>query len=464
MAETRRRMDVSIEIDLWDWPAGSKKSTIDATKDFITYRFQKTIKNPEGTCQLTVVPQRASTHILDILSTLDVVRIYEFGKLKFLGYIQRIGYTGQIDPQTGMPHRDAIVTCKQFGSLLYSASIGLGLGTALGNPEDQLFGAATKLSKDIADAVVDGTSYAELVGVVVDSFKSYLTSIGASNFLTYLDEYLDISTGLTSKESPLIPRTYELFTGTEQTLTFWQVVDQLVQRPFNEFWIDNGPRKVSIDGSDVTLPSKACLVFRPVPFNGTVVGGGSPGNAFDSLPEIVIDKDHLTRFDLSRGMDEVFTFFAVKEPAFSPSDLERLLLGQAVVDTDRLGKYLFKPFITELFYTRVESADGSSVETTKADSEAAAKDGATTLYNWFNLNEDFLSGVITMMVPSDNDKDPKIGQKVSVSGIEGFFYVEGIAHTWRYGGALMSNLTVTRGYNRTKKILLKDRLFTRNRI
>lgn len=460
MSEYGRRIRIRILLDLWKWPQGSLSDTIDITNDVLNYRFQKTIKDPSGSCQIALLPQRADTHIMDIVNPMDVIRIYEFDTLKFVGTINRVSYGGSIG-QDGKPSRNATLTCQQMGGLLTTASVGLGLGTALGLESDGLIDAAAELNLAILEATTEGLNFASITKIIIEGFRKYLSAIGASNFATYLDQYFDASTGLVGKESPKLPRTFEMFTGTEQAVTFWQVVDQLVERPFNELWIDNGPRKVSIEGNEVSLPEKACMVFRPTPFNGTV-GRGASDQAFDSLPEVHVDQNHLLSFDLSRSMDEVFTMYSVKEPAFQLSDIARLLLGQAVVDKDRVGKYLLKPFITELFFTRMETAEGEDQEFTRGQMETAALQSATTLKNWFENNDQFLSGAISHMVPNDPTLDPKIGQKVSVYGIEGFFYVEGIAHTWQYQGPLRSDLTVTRGFNRGRKIELKDRIFRRS--
>jgi hypothetical protein len=346
---------------------------------------------------------------------------------------------------------------------LVYASIGLGMGTALGRPEAGLYDAAKTLSTDLLNATTDGVTYSEMLTILYDSYLTFLNGIGAGAFATYLEEYFDPSSGLTDESAPALPKNFELFTGTEMSLTFWQVAEQLVERPFNELWIDNGPRRVHIGGKDVTLPEKSCFVFRPTPFNGTVSKSGE-GSAWDAIQEIEIPNDYLLRFSLSRSMDEVYTFYSVKEPAFQLSDNARILLGKFALDKDRLRKYLFKPLITELFYTRVESTDGETQEVTSGEAEGVAENSAKTLLNWFKRNDEYLSGVLSMMVPGPDEaeNDPKIGDKVRVSGIEGTFYVEGIAHTWSYQGPLKSDLTVTRGDNDGKKIELKDRIFRRN--
>lgn len=460
MSEYGRKINIRIEVDIWKWPEGSLDRTINITNDILNYRFQKTIKAPQGSCQLSVLPQSATTHIMDILKPMDVLRIYEFGEVKFIGFITRVSYTGAIGSD-GKPNRNATITCQQFGGLLQTANVGMGLGTALGLESDGLIDAAGQLSTAILNGIHDGISFAEIVGLLYTSFRDYLEEIGASNFLTYLSQYFDASAGLSNADVPAIPRTYELFTGTETSLTFWQLAEQLAQKPFNELWVDNGARSVTIGGSNVRLPEKACMVFRPTPFNDTVTETGTT-KLWNGMPEIAIPADYLLRFDLARSMDEVYTFYSVKEPAFQLADIPRLLLGKAKVDTDRLGKYLFRPLITELFYTRVESVDGDSQEITSGQAEGVADRAAQTLLNWFQRNEDYLSGSVQIMVPEDDSLDPRIGEKVSVYGIEGTFYVEGIAHTWQYQGPLKSDLTLTRGYNGGSRIELKDRIFRRN--
>jgi hypothetical protein len=163
-------------------------------------------------------------------------------------------------------------------------------------------------------------------------------------------------------------------------------------------------------------------------------------------------------------MDEVYTVYSAKPSAFAMSDIARVLDGKWDVDEERLGKYLFKPLFINLYYTRMESNTDKENEVAKGDIDEVAQNDADTLRAWFEKNDEYLTGTISHMVPSDNNKDPKIGDKVRAEGIDGEFYVEGIAHTWRYQGALESTLTVTRGYNRTEPIKLAGKIFKRNRI
>lgn len=472
MSEYGRLVTLKVYLDIWEWPGAVKKDTLDLTNDILNYRFQKTIKSPQGTCQIAMLPQSLSTNIMDIVKPMDVIRIEEFGTLKFIGYVQRVSYGGSIGGD-GKPSRNATITCQQMGGLLVYTSVGFGLGTSLGLKDDGLIAASTKFVDVLKKAVGDGTAFAEILKILVKELYTYIKAISskaASNagrkdtsgdITTYLDEYFDVSSGLVGKDAPAAPKLWQLFTGTEQSLNFWGIAEQLVERPFNEFWIDNGPRKVSIEGKNVDLPAKTCLVFRPTPFNGSKRAGTDP-NAFDALEALEIDKNHLVSFDLSRSMDEMYTMYSVREPAFGFSDNFRYLTGQFSVDNDKVSQYLMRPLMTDLFFTRQETSKGDKAEKTDGSLQEIAKNSADTLYNWYHNNDLYLSGVISMMVPSNPEKDPKIGQKVKVYGLEGDFYVEGIAHTWSYQGPMKTDLTVTRGFNKGKKMVLTDRIFNRS--
>jgi len=442
VADTIRRPKIKVEIDRWDWPAdgnGSLIETRDVTNDVLNYRFQKSIKTISGSCQISILPQRATVHILDEISNMDVVRIYEFDVLKFIGYVTRVSYDGSIG-QDGKPNRGATITVKQMGGILESASLGLGLGVGLGADKDWMV-ASKILLYALIRASADGTSFSEILALVIDSWYKFIGKLGATGF-----------------------QKYSLYTGTEMSITLWETVQQIVDSPFNELWIDNGPREVSVNGNTVSLSEKASLVFRPTPFNGRVVDKGAPMNEFDALPIIFIDRDHLTGFGIAKSMDEVYTTYAVKEPAFLLSDVTRIFLGQHIIDSPKVNQFLFKPLVTELFFTRMVSQDGSKDEVTKGTLEGVALDGATTLKNWFTNNDKYISGAISMMVPSDATQDPRIGDRIQVYGVDGYFYVEGISHVWTYGGSLRSDLSVTRGFNGSVPMTFKNSLFVRGEI
>ena len=161
--EYGRRVDVQVLLDRWEWPAGQLVETLDIKNDLLNYRFQKTIKTPEGTCQMAVLPQRADAHMLDIVKPMDVIRIIEFGTLKFLGYVQRVSYDGAIGAD-GKPSRTATITCKGMGALLVSASVGFGMSAGFGPPDDSLITAAATVAAGLfPDAAATPLAWARLI-------------------------------------------------------------------------------------------------------------------------------------------------------------------------------------------------------------------------------------------------------------------------------------------------------------
>lgn len=471
MADITRQINIEVQVDRWTWRGEARKeNTYTLTPGVLSYRFQKSIKNPGGSCQVSLIPQieqndKTIVNVLNITRPMDVVRIREFGQLKFIGYVTRVAYSGAINPSTGKPTRVAIITCQQFGNLLATSSIGFGLGTALGT-EQTLFVAARDLQTAFINA--GSASYVEFLSILIQVLRTYLQGIGITGFIRYLNEYIDTESGLISTEEPGIPRIVKLFDGTETSVTFWSLAEKLSQKPFNELWIDNGPRRVYIDGRRHELQNeRSILIFRPTPFNGTVVQG-TIQNQFDAIEEIHIPRDYFLQFDLSTSMEEVYTFYSVKNATFGLSTIARTILGEPIVDEQLIDKYLLKPFVTELFYSRTEKVRSDEISAPTDRFIRASEDAAQTLKNWYEHNEDYYSGVITIMVPDENQAgfaDPRIGDKISVEGIRGAFYVEGIAHIWQYNGALKTNLTVTRGFNYQsggRPVVIDDALFTRN--
>lgn len=465
MTSFTRKPDIKILVDIWDWKTGSIDDTLDITGDIISYRFQKSIKTPKGSCQIQSNPQTSSAHLLDSLSAMDVVKIFEFGILKFQGYITRLSYSGMIDSSSGKPKRNLVITVVQMGGLLVDARTGMGLGTALGNPSDELWTYTSELSVAISNVVNDKKPYKDIFTTLIEGAKTYIKKLGgkdANPIINYLETYFRYGSGLDNSITSVIPREFYLFTGSEQSIGFWNISERLVERPFNEFFMDNGPRQITINGRKVSLSEYSHFIFRPTPFDGTVGSGNS--SLFSDMESIIIDRNHLVRMDLSKGMDEVYTTYCVKNSAFDPGDEKRQLLGEYIIDGPKLGKYMFRPLVAQQAYTRFESPDKTESEAVRSRLVSTTKDMAQTLKAWFTHNDEYLSGAITLIIPSDDTRDPRIGEKVEIDGLSGAFYVEGIAHTWTYMGALQSNLSVTRGYNDNSKITLSENTLFRRSI
>jgi hypothetical protein len=133
--------------------------------------------------------------------------------------------------------------------------------------------------------------------------------------------------------------------------------------------------------------------------------------------------------------------------------------GAMAVDEFNFKKYLYKPLSMRMFFASVSDRKGTKTEDLINSIKDDSLDAAQTLLNWYQDNDKFLSGAMSMMVHEDRDQDVYIGEKISLEGLDGSFYSEGIAHQWTYGGPLIKNISVTRGFNGEVPIELKNQIF-----
>lgn len=417
-----------------------------------------------------MLPQFGNTHFLDYLSTMDVVRIKEFGVLKFHGYIRTISASGKITPE-GKPYRMVQLTVHGFSSLLIEGQLGLNMFLKAGTYLD-LSADIKKFAGDIADIVKKEEPYSSMVQSIVNKWFDFINKNGGTKYANYLNEWIDFSTAMQGKLIPGIPKELSFFYTTEQSMTLWGILEKITQAPFNELWSDNGPRTVYVESNkelsgkhtEVNLDSeKEYLIIRATPFNGTIINK-APVNVWDNIKSRKIPINYITRFDLSKTMDESYSFYMVSPAVYNPGDLALIGMGRFIFDEAAFNKYLYRPLTHNLFYTQLTKKDSTekSDDVNTVLDETLAK--ATTLKNWFETNDTYLNGGFTIQVPNDEAMDPRIGDKIEFEGLsDAFFYVEAISRTWTYGGSLEAQLSVTRGYGLSGPIELKDKIFKRGK-
>jgi len=461
---------LKFEIVRWDWNTGSARDAnpIDITPAVFSFRWMKSLRNPESGCELSMISQFAGTHYLDSLNPMDVLKVYEFGTLKYLGFIRRIAGSGSIS-QAGTPNRSVSISCSSFGALFSEGQLGLNMFLKVGKERD--FKASLELlQKDFKDLVVDGKSYAEMVGLAVDTWLKFIGNCGATKYEKYFSTWINYDAGLKGKAIPGVPMSWQLFYGTEQSITLWDVLHKLVQSPFNEVWFDCGPRNVWVENNkglsgkpgEISLTDeKEHLIVRAPPFDGTVIDKAK-NDLWESLPARTIPLSYLTRFDLNKSMDESASFYLVAPPIYNPGELALIAMGKFEMDTKAFNKYLYRPMVQDLYFSRILEPGDVATQGHEKEIYDDAQDKAATLKNWNEHNDEYLSGALTFMVPSDEKFDPRIGDRLEVEGItDASFYVEGVSHSWTYGGSLTSNVSVTRGWGLRGPIELKDKIFKR---
>jgi hypothetical protein len=453
---------IRVELDKWDFSTGKITETLDLTNYMQSYQFSKTLHNPSSQASLSVLPQFAEMHLLEKINPMDVVRIYEFDALKFQGYVRKIGYKGLIT-EDGKPQRAVTIGVNSFGNYLMDAKLGINL--AILKEDFPIYAATEKLSKAIQDAGDDGLTFKEVVTLLTDAWFKYLESIvDSSTQEDYVKTYVDFSAGVTEDETAGFPKEVYLFTEEEEELSLWMVMNKLGEAPLNEFFFDEGPRRVHISGKDVTLTdAKTYLIVRPTPFDGTITDKIVETNRFQAMKGITIPRTHLLSVDLNKSIEDVYSVYVCAPPMFKYDDLELIATGYSEIDEDKIKKYLYRPCKQDLYYIRNYDIDSTQAEQKKKEIDTRSIDTVKTLKNWFLKNDEFLSGTISFMVPTDSNMDPRIGDKLSIEKINGDFYVEEITHTWSYGKALISSAGVTRGYDGLKPISLQDKLFRKGK-
>jgi len=461
---------LKITVERWDWVNGrpKDKNPIDITPYVIEFRWEKTIKSPASNCTLVTLPQTPSMHFLDYFSPMDVINIEEFNVLKYSGFIRSIKGTGFIAPD-GKPKRFVTIAAASFGSLIVEGHLGANL-FEISNTFNPVAAALLQFGQKLTDILkTGGATYSKMVYELTQEWFNLLNDIitgagGTIQYQTYINNHMDFSTGVSGSLIPGEPKEFQFFYATDQNFSLFDVLQKICEFPFNELWFDVGPRRVSIDGQIVYLSSnKTNMVLRTTPFNGSKMDGADQ-SAFDNLETKVIPIGYLTRFDFEKSMEEMYDLYIAHPAIWNLNDNQLIAQADFALDTDAFNKYLLRLLTKEMMYERVGSIKSSSPDPQSGTLDQTLRNAALTLQNWFSKNDQYLSGVLTIEVPSQARYDPLIGEKIAVEGIDdAYFYVEGVSHSWTYGGKLEANLSITRGYGINSPIILKDKIFKRGR-
>ena len=175
------------EIIRWDWTIGDTKdkNPIDITPAVFSFKWLKSLRNPSAGCEITMIPQFSDIHYLDTLEIMDVVKIYEFNVLKYIGYIKSIHASGTITSQ-GNPNRSLLIDCVSFGTLFTNSELGLNMFLHTSTYLD--ISTSMKLfSARLADIALLDKPYSELVKTVIEEWFSYLNNLGATVYTSYFN-------------------------------------------------------------------------------------------------------------------------------------------------------------------------------------------------------------------------------------------------------------------------------------
>jgi hypothetical protein len=463
-----RTPNIKVELIRWDFVLGRPRdmNPTDITQAVLAYQFQKTIKMPMGGCVLQVYPEGGGLFFIDDVSPMDIIKVYEFGVCKFIGYIRTIQFSIEI-MDNGKPRRISVLTTTHFGGMLMEQSFGANLVCIRAMDNQKMAfrgyeGAASTLVTKIGNARQEGLTIKELYEVIIDEWKAFMEQLGLLSFPTYIDTWLDYSTGLTRDSADLLPRNFQFFYSEGQDANLFTELKKMTDPPLYELWFDNGGHFVDLGNGPVLLPNdKVCMVLRKTPFDGTIENDAT-FDRFTGLPTKNIPLDILKKIDVSKSMEEAYSYYMATPAEFELSEFTLWAMGAGTVDEAALQKYLFRPMRTQLFYV-----DGTSLHVQRDGRSGniikRAQNATDTFKTWYENNDKYKSGVLAIMVPSRPEDDVYIGEKIAIEGVnDAWFYVEGISHSWSYGGALISSVTYTRGWGVDGEVQFRNKLFRSN--
>ena len=395
----------------------------------VSYEFQEQVASPEGAFSFVTTLERDSQNKTwyDKINSRDLVRIYEHGKVRFVGYITDKRYIARMGEKG--PERSISFTGKSIGSFLVTFSILLDLHILSASETAQT--AQKKFMEAIAANIDKGQQMASVIVAIKDAYFDMMEAVGGNQNLGVkhiIDSMFDFSARMSTSLTAQYPIVISAFQTQENNL--WDTISQVLNPPFHELfgmW-DADARKYQI-------------WLRQTPFDASDWMNLPINKIPDDIPALL-----LTDYDVGASDADVKTFFICTLPGSAISREKALTLDDysrsAVVDDKKWPYYGFKPMYAECrFFSRSEDNQKNF-----SGAEQLMHDLSQKLYDWYSNNANFLTGTISVMSIQDEKYDayPKIGERLGFLG--GEFYIEATKSSWQYGGPMIRTMSVSRGY------------------
>jgi len=395
----------------------------------IQYEFQEQLLSPEGEFSFvtTLEADEQGYTWYDKISTRDLVRISEHGKVRFVGYVTDKRYVSRMGSRG--PERSIMISGKSLGGLLVSFSLLINQ-SILSSP---ITGeTAQKQFMEMLAANVDvGQALGPTIVAIKDAYFNLMEAIGGNQNLGVkhiLTTMFDFSTRVSPSVKAWYPVVVSAFQTGENNL--WSTLQQVLNPPFHEIFGLWDPDAKKYD-----------IWVRQTPFD--------PSD-WMNLPITRIPEDIspvlLVDYNIGASDRDVKTFFICTLPG-SGIDLQKALTVDdyaqcPVIDKKKWPYYGFKPLYAELKY--FNRSEKNQQEFSGANK--LMRDLSQKLYDWYANNAEFLSGSLTLMNVQDNQYRayPRIGERLGFLG--GEFYIEQTKSSWTYGGPMLRTLAISRGY------------------
>ena len=365
---------------------------------------------------------------------MDLVFIYEFRELRFIGYIENIRYVGKITG--GKPTRKILVTGGNMGKLLSSFKLIMNKFICMFNAPAIV--ASNLLKGTLALQVDKGSKISSILIKVYEDFINYTLQMGEGNNLgkgiyQILNRYIDYKSRL-SDDVLWYPINIAPYNMGENNI--WDMWRNLMVAPINEMFGRTNKRGVFE------------LIFRQAPFEP---------DDWDSKPLNILPSIIVTDHDLGRSIEQIYTYYlSLLQGGPYPSQTIMLLDHEqdfdiVEIDKEKWKLYGYKPMIvTHKYYDR------NKLDTYN-DDVRLMRNLTLMLKRWYEHNDEFLSGTVNIMTVNPNEwkgklQNPRIGERIGL--IDGEFYVESSVHSWNFKGPMTTRLEISRGYCYVRGVMM----------
>lgn len=432
MRYTKRRPDFAIRVvrpryqagrgfdDVGYFPSGRVGDNQTVWSDqLLSYSFSEQLASVGTDFTFAITPEldRNGKSWMDKIRPRDVAVFTEFGVVRYVGVIMRIRYTGRMDDT---PNRSITISGMGIGGILSSFKLVLDQHVyqynSTAQAENRKFITALQGALSVEDSFRQ---------VMISAYQSFIRLMNAVGNLdsdggvgVVLSRYLDYETGIDPDIKPQFPVHFNLYSAGANDI--WSIWEGMVQRPIHELF---GRWNAETDMYQI--------VFRQAPFNP---------EDWASLPIHEMDPLWVKSVEVGLSDDDIYTFFSSSLPGSGISREVSLGVGeyaqQAEVDREKWALYGYRPMeMMFKYFDRDYLADFTGADSLMGKMNRMVR-------QWYERNAEFLNGTVeTMTVP---DTYVRVGERLRY--LNGEFYVEGTSRSWTYGGPMITNLTVTRGY------------------
>lgn len=414
------------------------KFSLNDTNVLQSYSFSLNTSSVEGSFQLTFYPETESgavgTSLFDRIDKLDLIEIYEkkIGNINdfpaFVGIVKKKRYKASMSGN-GITRR-LFVTGIAVVGLTSQFSLSLDTNTCAITNEAA---ANESLSKGLTVQLADDRDLSSIISKVFSYFIEVANKTGMGNvgIMKILENCIGEIQDIISVQGD-VSIGYDLgqiFDG-ETTQNFFSILENIIPKPvYEKFAVnDNGIMRIRV---------------RQVPFS-------KEDWISNKVRSHDIDIRTLKDIDLQETDDEVYTVFYsyLSGSALSEDKLIKLFAQGGLDSNTTDGTISSNPEKFAMYGYRLLTCHfrGYVKPDGKADSSSGSmKDLNDAMRDWYSRLDDMLSGTILLSMTYDDNYDNYInpGDKIRLLG--GEFYVEGIAHSWSYGGNGTISLSVSRG-------------------